>query len=290
MLALAHLHLAVETDEKRHRQDALRFLAVLALQFAADEEVEALIGPAQFEVGFERDRVVALHERIEKLVHGDGELFGVALGEVFTFEKTRERVARGELNETHGAEGVGPFGVVADFGLLEVEHVAGLREVGFGVRRDLFAREGRTRDVASRRIADGGREVAHEEDHLMSEVLELTELVEHHRVPDVDVGRRGVEPELAAQGLARRLRAGELLLELFLDQEAVGAAADGGHGFADVVGHGKLLRDLNTFTHLCPFYSLRAPRVFGPARFNPLTLTRSPPTSSQTNELRVGAH
>ena len=93
----------------------------------------------------------------------------------------------------------------------------------------------------------------------MPEVLELTKLVEHHRVPDVDVGRRGVEPELAAQGLARRLRAGELLLELFLDQEAVGAAADGGHGFADVVGHGKLLRDLNTFTHLCPFYSLRAP-------------------------------
>ena len=191
-------------------------------------------------------------------MHGDGKFFGVALGEIFALKQTSKRIARGELNEAHGTERVGPFGVVADFSLFQVEHVPGLCEIGFGVRRDLFARKRRTRDVAARRIADGGREVAHKEDHLVPEVLKLTKLVEHHRVSDVDVGGRGIEPKLAAQGLSRRLRAGEFLLELFLDQEAVGAAADGGHGFADVVGHGKLLRDLNTFTHLCPFYSLRA--------------------------------
>jgi hypothetical protein len=45
-------------------------------------------------------------------------------------------------------------------------------------------------------------EVADQEDHLVAQVLQLAHLVQHHRVADVDVGRRGVQPQLDAQRLA----------------------------------------------------------------------------------------
>lgn len=72
----------------------------------------------------------------------------------------------------------------------------------------------------------------------MAEVLELAKLVEHHRVADVNVRSRRVKAELAAQGAAGRLRAGELLLELALNEEGVRAAGDELHGLADVIRHG----------------------------------------------------
>ena len=88
----------------------------------------------------------------------------------------------------------------------------------------------------------------HEEDHRVTEVLELAQLVEHDRVADVNVGRGRVEPELAAKGFARGLRARELLLELRFDQKGVRAAANERHRFADLVGNGvKLLSRLFLF-------------------------------------------
>ena len=96
VLALAHLHDAVETHEERHRQNALRFLVVLALKFAPDQEVEALVRAAQLEVGLQGDRVVALHERIEKLVHGDGETVRRGASRSRRAQEARQRVAARE--------------------------------------------------------------------------------------------------------------------------------------------------------------------------------------------------
>ena len=53
------------------RQDALRLLPVASLQLAADQQVELLVGAAQLDVGLERDRVVALHQRVQELVDRD---------------------------------------------------------------------------------------------------------------------------------------------------------------------------------------------------------------------------
>ena len=77
------------------------------------------------------------------------------------------------------------------------QHHPGLIEVGLGVRFDLFARGG-GRVACGRRIADRGGEVAHEEDHLVPKVLQLAQFIEHHRMPDANVGSRGVQPQLAA--------------------------------------------------------------------------------------------
>ena len=48
---LRHLVDAVEAFEQRQRQDALRLLAVMPLQLAADQQVELLVGAAQLDVG-----------------------------------------------------------------------------------------------------------------------------------------------------------------------------------------------------------------------------------------------
>ncbi len=52
----------------------------------------------------------------------------------------------------------------------------------------------------------------------MAGVLELAQLVEDDRVPEVDVGRRGIDPELDAKRAALALGERELLLEGALGQ------------------------------------------------------------------------
>ena len=82
----------------------MRLLAVGALQFASDEQVEFLVGAAEFDVGLERDGVVALSERIEQFVQRDGFLFHEALVEVFALEHLGDCVLGGEANEIFGGE------------------------------------------------------------------------------------------------------------------------------------------------------------------------------------------
>ena len=79
-----------------------------------------------------------------------------------------------------------------------------------GVRVDLVAGEHRPRRRAPARVAHARGVVADDQHDAMAEVLELAQLLQHDRVPEVDVGRRRVEPELDAQ-LAPRARGGRQL-------------------------------------------------------------------------------
>ena len=54
-------------------------LPVSRHQVAPDEQVEELVGAAELDVAFERDRVVALEERVEELVLVDRPVLGEAL-------------------------------------------------------------------------------------------------------------------------------------------------------------------------------------------------------------------
>ena len=109
---LRHLVDAVEALEQRQRQDALRLLAVVALQLAADQQVEFLVGAAELDVGLERDRVVALRQRIEEFVDRDRLLALIALGEVVALQHPRDRVLRRELDHAVRAERRQPLRVV----------------------------------------------------------------------------------------------------------------------------------------------------------------------------------
>ena len=207
---LRHLVDAVEPFEQRQRQDALRLLAVVPLQLAADQEVELLVGAAELDVGLQRDRVVALRERVEKLVDRDRLAALVALGEIVALEHARHRVLRGEPDHAVGAERRQPLRVERDLGLLAVEDHEHLVGVGLRVRLDLLARQRRPRHVAAGRVADQAGEVADQEDDVVAEVLQLAQLVELHGVAEVQVGPRRVEALLDAQRLAARELGGEL--------------------------------------------------------------------------------
>ncbi len=78
----------------------------------------------------------------------------------------------------------------------------------------------------------------------MTEILQLAQLVQHHRVAKVNVGRGRIEPELATQWLAGRRRACQLVREFAFNQEFVAAALGNGQGAIDIGSARKLGRRL----------------------------------------------
>ena len=64
----------------------------------------------------------------------------------------------------------------------------------------------------------------------MSEILQLTQLVEHHGVSDMNVRSGGIKPQFAAQRLSGCTGSRKLLLQLAFDKQSIGAAADRCHG------------------------------------------------------------
>ena len=238
---LRHLLLAVEADEQGHAEHGLRGHLVLFLQVAADEHVEELVAAADLDVGLEHDGVVALEERVEELDDRDGGVRGVTLGEVIAREHLRHGHAAAELEgveERHLAE---PLAVAADLGLLGVEDLEGLLEVGLGVLLDLLLGEDGARLGLAGGVADARGVVADDEDGLVAELLELAELVEDDHVAEGQVGSGRVDAELHAQGLAGF----EALEDLRLTDEFLGAGFHGlqlfrgGHGFTLPKGQGR---------------------------------------------------
>ena len=177
VLTLTHLHHAVESHQKRHRENALGFLIVLALQFAADQEVKALVGAAQFDIGFKSNGVISLHQGVNELMHRDRELLREALCEIVAFQKTRQRIAARQTDEAFGAQRVVPFGVVAHLSLRKIEYLPRLFKVRFRIHLDLFRRQRRTRHVAAGRVTDRRGEVPDQENHRVTQILQLTELI-----------------------------------------------------------------------------------------------------------------
>ena len=194
----------------------------MLLQFTPHQQVEALIGSAQLDVGLHRHRVVALNKRVEELVNGDGLIAAITLGKVVPLQHARHRLMRGEANHVGGAELVHPGRIEADLGLVRIEDLEHLILVGAGVVHDLFARQGRARGVLAARITDHAGEIADQELDPMAEFLEMPQLVDQHRVTEMKVGRGRVEARLHAQGAA----ALEAFDQLDLEQERIGATFD----------------------------------------------------------------
>ena len=135
-------------------------------------------------------------------MQADGLAVGVAVVEVVALEDAGHREVAGKLQKALHVEGEQPFGVVAQGGLLGIEDLEGLVDVGLGVRLDLFGGELRARGVAAGRVADERGAVADDERDAVAEVLELAELAQRHGMPEVDVGGRGVDAQLDIEGLA----------------------------------------------------------------------------------------
>jgi hypothetical protein len=145
--------------------------------------------------------------------------------EVDALHHASERVGAREADHAFGAERPQPAAVVVDDRAVAVEHGVHLALIGAGVLLDLAAAELRTGGLLPRGIADHPGEVADQEDHPMSEVLEMPHLAQQHRVTEVQVRRGRVEPGLHHQRLAGARAALELLAQLRLLDQVDGAAA-----------------------------------------------------------------
>ena len=203
---LRHLLDAVGPFEDRQRQADLRRLAGRLLERAAHEEVERLVRAAELDVGLEVDRVLALGERVEELVERDRLAAAVAVLEVVALQHPRDGHVRGQADDVGEGHRAEPVAVVDDGELLgaRVEHERGLLEVGLPVGAGLVARQRRPRLALARRVADGRREVADDEDGAVAGVLELAQLAQHDRVAEVEVRPARVAAELDEQRHARR--------------------------------------------------------------------------------------
>ena len=85
-----------------------------------------------------------------------------------------------------------------------------------------------------RRVADHGREVADQEDHLVAKILQLAHLVQHHGVAEVDIRRGRIESELDPQRPAARELGGEFglhqhLVRATFDRSELGCHIDSAH-------------------------------------------------------------
>ena len=176
----------------------------MPLQLAPDQHVELLIGAADFEIGFERDRIVTLDQRIEQLVQKQRLLFGEPLLEVVALQHPRDAHLRGNLDQAAHAEFVHPFAVEADLGELAIENLERLRAIGFGVALDLLARQRLARLGASGRIADHRGKIADQENHGVARALKVAQLLERQAVTEMQIGRGRIHPELDAQRPSER--------------------------------------------------------------------------------------
>ena len=70
---------------------------------------------------------------------------------------------------------------------------------------------------------------------MVTEVLQLAQLVELHRVAEMQVGARRIEAFLDLERLAAR----ELGAKLAFDEQLVGAAPEDGDVMVDVEAHGR---------------------------------------------------
>ena len=207
--------LAVEPDEQREGDHHLRLEPVGRHHVPAGQEVEALVGAADLDVGFNRDRVVGLHDRVQELGQRDGRVPGEALGEVVALEQAGDRHRPRQPHRLGKGERPEPLPVLPHLGLVAIEDPEGLVGEKGGVRVEHLVGEHRPLLRTPRWIADPSRVVAHDQHDHVPGALEVRQAVEDVGEPEVDIGRRRVDPELDAQRSAER----ELALELALGQD-----------------------------------------------------------------------
>ena len=121
-----------------------------------------------------------------------------------------------------------------DLGPVQVDDPADLREVVAGVGLDLLLGQRGPGLVAAGGVADQGRVVADDDDGRVAQVLELPQLAQGDRVPEVDVDAGRVDAVLDAQRAVLADRSLELLEEFGLGDDLLDPAAEDLELFVEV--------------------------------------------------------
>src|SRR5438093_5773169 len=224
--ALAHAADPVQALEDGQGQADLGLVVVRGLDVAARKKVELLLGRADLYIGAHHHGVICLHQRIEELVDADRLALREPDVEVVALQHSGEGDSRREPEDVHEAHGLEPVAVPAHLGLRLVDDLEELIEIGLRVRMDLRFGERGPGLRAAAGIPHERGVAAHDQDHLMPELLELTELSQSDRVTEMNVGSRGIESLLHAKRLLRCDRALELPDELLLGNQLFDSGAN----------------------------------------------------------------
>ncbi len=174
------------------------------------QEVVELVGAPELDIGLDRHRVVALHERVQELAHRDRLSGRITLREVVTLEDARNRRYPRETDDIRVRQLGEPLAVVTNLGAVRIDDLERLLLVRPRVGVDLLIREERSFGATSGRVADACRVVADDENTDVPRVLERAHPLQGNAAAEMDVGRRHVDAELDAQRPPERELAFEL--------------------------------------------------------------------------------
>ena len=130
----------------------------------------------------------------------DGLLRGVAFGEIVAFQDARHGELARQPQEIGEGELPEPVRVAPQLGLVGVEDLERLRNIGLGVGVDLLDAQRRPGRVAPGWITNQSSEVSDDEDDGVPEVLELAQFAQRNGVSEVKVGGGRVDSEFDTQG------------------------------------------------------------------------------------------
>jgi len=207
----AHLLFAIGAGEESGDEDDLGFLACLPLKVASDKIVEKLVIPAEFDIRFYGDRIVALENGVLKFGQADWDTFLVTFREVVPFEHSGNIDLSIETEEIGTGEFCQPFAISTDFRLLWVDDFEDLVGIGFCILLDDFGFEGGTGFRAASGVADTGGVVTDDDDGEMAGFLKLADLSENESVAEVKIGGGRIESEFHSEGSTGGEFLGELL-------------------------------------------------------------------------------
>jgi len=138
----------------------------------------------------------------------DGLAIGVALAEVIPLQHPRDSVPLQhprdsvlgrQMNKISGRHPLEPARIEQHFGFIGIQNLKDLFLIGLSVFQNLLAVQRFAGDIFSGRIADHAGEIADQKHDVMAEFLKLSELVDQHGVPEMQIGRGGIETGLDPQ-------------------------------------------------------------------------------------------
>src|SRR5688572_8312460 len=123
----------------------------------------------------------------------------MAFVKIVALQHARHSIMSGELNKAAGRHLPHPPAVEFSHRLLWIENLEDLPLIGPGVFLYLLLCQDPSRFGDAGRIADHAGKIADQKDDVMPEILKMLQLVNQHRMAEMEIRRRRIEPRLDAQ-------------------------------------------------------------------------------------------
>ena len=145
-------------------------------------------------------------------MHADRLFGGVSLAEIVPLEHPRDRICRREPDDIRKLHLTEPLRVIDYPRFVRIENLRGLFEIGLAVFARFLERKLRPRFAFARRVAYHRREIADDENRLVSEVLKLAKFMQDNGMADMQIRPARVAAQFHLErfsGLYRFLNFGE---------------------------------------------------------------------------------